>query len=339
MSGKDFFETGSKNILYMTGITKNIETRLPPALVAEIAAESSRVIAPEYEILAAEIKAKFGQSIDGIILYGSCLRSNEFENKIIDLYIIVDNYGNAYREKHLSILNSFLPPNVFYLEVKDREKVIRAKYSVISMDDFEKGILSWFHSYLWARFAQPVRILFSRDEEIKRRLHLILACSVLNFLRVSIPLLGRCVADAERIWINALTYAYTAELRPERENRAKQLTYLNMGDYIRITSYAAPALDDLITPEPRGYYKCLSNEDVRRQARRNWRLRHWQGRILSILRLVKATFTFRDCISYAAWKIQRHTGVSIKVTPEMQRHPVLKGSALLWQLMRRGILR
>lgn len=323
----------------MSGITKDIEARLPPALVAEIAAEGSRVVAPEYDILTTEIRTKFGKAIDGIILYGSCLRSNEFENKVIDLYIIVDNYGNAYREKYLSILNSFLPPNVFYLEVKDRDKIIRAKYSVISMEDFERGVLTWFHSYIWARFAQPVRILFTRDDDIKRHLHQLLACSTLNFLRVSIPLMGQCIADAERIWINALTYAYTAELRPERENRAKQLTYLNMGDYIRLTSYAAPALNDLITPEPRGYYKCLSDEGSRKQAKRSWRLRHWQGRILSILRLLKATFTFRDCIDYAAWKIQRHTGVSIQVTPEMQRHPVLKGSALLWQLMRRGILR
>ena len=323
----------------MTGITKDIETPLPPALVAEIAAEGSRIVAPEYDILAAELTAKFGQAIDAIILYGSCLRSNEFENKVIDLYIIVDNYGSAYRERHLAFLNSFLPPNVFYLEVKDRDNIIRAKYSVISMEDFEKGVLTWFHSYIWARFAQPVRILFTRDEGVKRHLHQLLSCSVLKFLRVSIPLLGQCITDAERIWINALTYAYSAELRPERENRAKQLTYLNMGDYNRLTSYAAPALIDLITPEPRGYYKCLSDAGSRRQAQRNWRLRHWQGRILSILRLVKATFTFRDCIDYAAWKIQRHTGVSITVTPEMQRHPVLKGSALLWQLMRRGILR
>lgn len=323
----------------MTKISNVLDTQLPPALVAEIAAECSRVVAPEYGILTAELKSRFGDAIDGIILYGSCLRSNEFENKVIDLYIIVDNYQHAYREKHLSILNRFLPPNVFYIEVTQGDKTIRAKYSVISLADFEAGVLSWFHSYIWARFAQPVRILFTRNEDCRKRLHEIIASSVLHFLRVSIPLLGQCTVDAEKIWINALTYAYTAELRPERENRPKQLTYLNMGDYTRLTSYAAPALGELITPQPRGYYLCLADERQRRTALRHWRLRRWQGRLLSVLRLVKATFTFRDCIDYAAWKIQRHTGVSINVTPEMQRHPVLKGSTLLWQLVRRGILR
>jgi hypothetical protein len=323
----------------VTKITKALETQLPPALVAEIAAESARIVAPEYETLTATLTGKFGTAIDGIVLYGSCLRSNEFDNKVIDLYVFVDNYGHAYKEKHLALLNGFLPPNVFYIEVPHQDKIIRAKYSVISMEDFETGVLSWFHSYLWARFAQPVRILFTRDDACRKRLHAVLACSILNFLKVTLPLLGQCTVDAEKIWINALSYAYTAELRPERENRAKQLTYLNMGDYTRLTSYAAPALTDLITPEPRGYYRCLANDEHRRQALRSWRLRRWQGRILSVLRLFKATFTFRDCINYAAWKIQRHTGISIKVTPQMQRHPVLRGSAVLWQLVRRGILR
>jgi len=323
----------------VTKIDKALETELPPALVGEIAAESNRIVAPEYGALTAALTSKFGEAVDGIILYGSCLRSNEFENKVIDLYLIVDNYRHAYKEKYLSFLNGFLPPNVFYIEITYGDKIIRAKYSVISLEDFETGVLSWFHSYLWARFAQPVRILFTRNDSCRTRLHDILACSVLNFLRVSLPLLEQDTVDAEKIWINALTYAYTAELRPERENRAKQLTYLNMGDYTRLTSYAAPALADLISPVPRGYYRVLSDAGRRRHALRQWRLRRWQGRILSILRLIKATFTFRDCINYAAWKIQHHTGVSITVTPEMQRHPVLMGSTVLWQLVRRGILR
>jgi predicted nucleotidyltransferase len=323
----------------MTCLTKKIESQLPQALVKEIASESSRVVPQEYQILTAELKLQFGSSLSGVILYGSCLRDDDLDNQIIDLYVIVDNYKNAYKEKHLTYLNTVLPPNVFYLEVESRNKKIRTKYSVISMKDFENGILSWFHSYLWARFAQPVRILYARDEEQKTKLHAILACSVLTFLRTTIPILGPCIVDTEKIWINGLTFAYAAELRPERDNRAKQITYLNMGDYIRLTSYSIPALDDLLVLESRGNYRCLSDKTRKQQALRNWRIRRFQGRILSILRLLKATITFRDCVNYAAWKVKRHTGVAINVTPEMRRHPVLKGSAVLWHLVRRGILR
>jgi len=312
---------------------------LPSALISEIASESARIVLPEYKALVTEIKSLYGSAVDGIILYGSCLRSSDLDNKVTDLYVLVDDYRNVYTNNFLSLLNTFLPPNVFYLEVCYEEKIIRTKYSVITTEDFIKGIESWFHSYLWARFAQPVRILYTRDDDGKKQLHTILACAVLKFLKTTIPLMGKCNADTEKIWINGLSYAYAAELRPERENRAKQLTYLNMGDYIRLTTYAAPALEDLIRPEPRGYYQCLADKAHQRRARRNWRIRRWQGRVLSVCRLIKATFTFNDCIDYAAWKIQRHTGVAIEVTPEMQRHPVIKGSAMLWQLVRRGIMR
>ena len=70
-----------------------------------------------------------------------------------------------------------------------------------------------------------------------------------------------------------------------------------------------------------------------------WRLRRWQGKILSVLRLSKAAFTFQDSISYAAWKIERHTGVRVEVTPLLRRHPVLWGVKVSWQLLRRGVMR
>ena len=35
-----------------------------------------------------------------------------------------------------------------------------------------------------------------------------------------------------------------------------------------------------------------------------------------MLRLTKAAFTFNDSINYAAWKIERHTGVRVEVTPD-----------------------
>jgi hypothetical protein len=56
------------------------------------------------------------------------------------------------------------------------------------------------------------------------------------------------------------------------------------------------------------------------------------------LRLSKAAFTFRDCVDYAAWKIERHTGIRIEVTPTLQRHPILFSFRVLWQLIKRDVL-
>jgi hypothetical protein len=76
-----------------------------------------------------------------------------------------------------------------------------------------------------------------------------------------------------------------------------------------------------------------------RRASWHWRLRRWQGKILTVLRLAKAAFTFQDSINYAAWKIERHTGVRVEVTPMLRRHPVLWGFKVSWRLLRRGVLR
>jgi len=42
-----------------------------------------------------------------------------------------------------------LAPNVFYLEVLYAGKTLRAKYAVLTLEDFDKGAYRWFHSYLW----------------------------------------------------------------------------------------------------------------------------------------------------------------------------------------------
>jgi hypothetical protein len=138
-----------------------------------------------------------------------------------------------------------------------------------------------------------------------------------------------------------LSLTYAAELRPERETRARHLAHLNLDDYTRLTAYACRArvFDEKLIPLADGNYRCETNADTRHRSLRHWRLRRWQGRVLSILRLAKAAFTFKDGISYAVWKIERHTGVHVEVSPILRRHPVLWGYKVFWQLLRRGVLR
>ncbi|MEX2354198.1 MAG: hypothetical protein WD709_08425 [Gammaproteobacteria bacterium] len=268
------------------------------------------------------------------------MRSSHLTEGVVDLYAVVDSYKNAYQQASLRYINSWLPPNVFYLETGPQEARVRAKYAVVSMEDLRHGTGEWFHSYLWSRFAQPVRLLYARDTTARNHIYQSLADAVIMFLRTTIPTLKVETVDAEAIWINGLTLTYAAELRPERqEERARHITHQNMGDYTRLTQIAAPALADMIKALPKGYYQRLTGERERKQTLRQWRLRRWQGRVLSILRLTKAAYTFRDCVDYAAWKIQRHTGVQVEVTPGLRRHPVLFGFSVLWQLLRRGTIR
>lgn len=312
---------------------------LPTALVSEIALQCSRSVLPDVSVLVDALQTRFGQSLTAVLFYGSCLHNEDLTDSVVDLYAVVDDYHHAYGERYLRVLNTCLPPNVFYMEKTNQDLTIRAKYAVCSMHDFEKGTSDWFHPYLWARFSQPVRILYCQDESSRTRIHQALAQAVLKMLESSIPTLRKSEVAAETIWTTCLTLTYATELRAERDTRAHKLVQLNPIDYIRLTASAAPALKNRLEILPHGHYRCLVEERDYQRSVRHWRIRRWQGRILSVLRLAKAAMTFHGCVEYAAWKIRRHTGVCIDVTPGLRRHPLLLGPRVLWQLLRRGTLR
>lgn len=324
----------------MNDKTDTYSQNLPPDLVAEVAAMCSRTVPPGLSVLTDALRSRFGQGLKAILLYGSCLHNDNITDGVVDLYVLVDNYRDSHQQRLLQILNAILPPNVFYLEVQNQGHTLRTKYAVISLEDFEKAASRWFHSYIWARFAQPARLLYTQDEASRSRVNRALAQAVMTFLDCSIPALGSCDTDTETIWTQGLTLTYAAELRPElHKTRARQLVHLNMSDYITLTSCAAAALKTRPQVLPQGRYRCEISASDQRRSLRQWRLRRWQGRVLSILRLIKAALTFRDGVDYAAWKIERHTGISIDVTPGLRRYPLLLGPRVLWKLLRRRTLR
>jgi hypothetical protein len=316
----------------------NNKSNIPSGLIAERASQCNRHVSSDFHVLADAIKSKFGDSLDGILLYGSCLCTHSVQDAVVDLYIVVNNYRDAYGDSYLRHLNAIIPPNVFYIEVDNGEQTIHAKYAVLSHEDLLNGASKWFNPYIWARFAQPVRMLYGRNEETRESIYEILSLAVLKLLGNSLPAMESKTANAEDIWVNALTLTYQTELRLEDRNRSRYLVHQNMGDYTRLTEASVEAFPDLLQPLSHGLYKCITTDSGRKQSRRRWRLRNWQGSVLTVIRLMKATFTFNDCIDYAVWKIHRHTGISIQATPELKRHPILYGFNIFWRLLRRGIL-
>ena len=314
--------------------------QLPAELIDEVAAESKKAVSADFVPLVDALIMRFGESLDAVILYGSCLHSAvSLEEGIVDLYVVVDSYHKAYPERYLATLNAWLAPNVFYLEVPHQEKTLRAKYAVISTADFAHGAQFWFHSYIWARFAQPSRLLYARDDAVRQRIYAALAHSVITFLKSGVPALEADTLDVEEIWTRCLILTYAAELRAENQSRARHLAQANRDAFTRLTAAASPLLTEILEKQGNGQYRCLTRPVSQRQALWRWRLRRWQGRVLSILRLAKATLTFSNSVDYAAWKIERHTGVRVEVTPMLRRHPILWGLKVARQLLRRGVLR
>lgn len=311
-------------------------------LLTTLARESCQPVDPGAAALTEAIRERHGSVVAAVILYGSCLRRSDptaAADPVYDFYVLVDGYRRTYRNSLLAVANWLLPPNVFYLEVPDREHRLRAKYAVVSRERFRRLVSSrTFHSYFWARFAQPVRIVFARDAEVRSDVVEALADAVVTFVTRVCGLLGRQWA-VDQLWTRGFLESYRAELRSERGERAVLIYDFDRRRYDTISVPALRSAGHDVS-EPRDG-QVVMNGGTRMQmwAKPTWALRRVLGKLLSILRLAKGVFTFEGGLDYILWKIERHSGVRATPTAWQRRHPLLAAPGLAWRLYRLGAFR
>ncbi len=289
-----------------------------------------------------DLAEHFRESIQGVLFYGSCLRMKNPHESLVDCYVLVNQYSRAFSSWWLGFLNHLLPPNVFYREVPFNGQVIRVKYAVLTVGDFEKGVsLRWFHSYFWGRFAQPTVIVFTKSEEVRERILQGLGHAVLTFFHRVLPSLS-APFSAYDFWRRGLTLSYGAELRSESSGRVQTLWDHDVEYYENIAEVLLPASfpgSSILESVGAQRYSYDVSAWIRTRNSMGWVLRRVQGKILSVLRLMKAAYTFQGGVDYLIWKIERHSGVKIELTPQERRHPILTGLRAFWRLYRQGAFR
>ena len=312
------------------------------ALITLLGESTRRTYSRELLALRDALLQRYNGAVDAMLFYGSSLRSGDVLDGLVDLYVVVDDYRKAYGKSLPALFNRLLPPNVYYLEVDVDGRRVRAKYAVISMRDLRRGTsMRWFHSYLWGRFSQPCGLLYNRDAETGQQVHRALAQALLTFLTRVLPALPERL-ECAAIWQQGLALSYRSELRAEKPERAIQLYEAWQDHYRAVTSLAMEALPFEVQREQlesRLFYTVQIAQRTRMLGRTGWLLRRMQGKLLSLLRLMKATFTFQGGMDYIAWKLERHTGIPVEVSPKVRRHPLIYGWGLVWRLYRRGVFR
>ncbi len=257
-------------------------------------------------LLAGWLQDKFPDC--AILLYGSgnsILSTADPSEILFDFYVIVPSYRKAYGSRLIAFLNYAIPPNVFYLEEKFGDKKLRAKYAILSLAHFEKLVSKrTFHSYFWARFAQP-SVIVAAPDDMRERLGQSIEMAINTFVHRAAPLAGPD-ASVGQIWRQGLSRSYKAELRAEQPGRVDDLL-ASYGDW-----------PDRVT-------RLKGSSQVGRawQSRLAWRLRALQGAFLSVIRLLKGTVTFQGGVDYIAWKISRHAGFALPVKNWERRFPIL----------------
>jgi len=293
------------------------------SLEAMVAAELAAPAAVPVTAIAEAARAAQGRAVCAVLFYGSCRRDGYGDGQLVDLYLLVDGYAAVHASVVMRWLNRLVPPNVYYLEADHAGGRVRAKYALVSLDQFERRMgAATLNPYFWARFAQPTGLLWTRDRVVADRVRAALAHAIRTTAEAVRPLVGE-KADAATLWTRALTESYRTELRAEKPERARSIVAGDLDRYRRVTTALGP-------PTPVG---------SRDAARRRWLWRRIQGKVLSILRLAKASFTFAGGADYLAWKISRHAGAPVEFRPWERRHPMLAAPLVLWRLTRRGIVR
>lgn len=285
-----------------------------------------------------QIRARYAGSLRGIIYYGSCLRAGNPHEGLVDFYVVVDSYRRAHRHLIAATANRLVPPNVYYLEMNAPHGMLRCKYAVISEQALAQGVRTAFLSGLWGRLAQPVAIVHAVDDHTRQRLQAYCGQAVVTLLGRSLPALTG-PDRAATVFARALALSYDGELRTERQQRTSDLVSPDAGEYARRLHAALPALAFRVAVGDDGRLQWQPDRAQKQRAQRHWQLMRPVGRVVSVARLSKACFTFGNAIDYGAWKIERHTGVHVDVTPRLRRHPLIFGWPVLWRLYRSGALR
>lgn len=307
-------------------LTEALDRELQRDLPAPIAAFAEHLVAGR-------------RSAAAVLFYGSTLRTGDLDG-LLDYYILVDDLADWHGQRIAALANGWLPPNVSYETFTAADgRELRAKVAVLSLRQFARGMREGaLDTTLWARFAQPVGLVWARDLQARALTVDALAAAVTNAARWA-ALLGPEHASALAYWTGLFQHTYQAELRVESAGgRSRSLVEHERERYERLLPLAwrHAGIDFRVRKdelEPR-----LSAAQ-RREGVRAWALRARLGKPLNIARLLKSAFTFRNGADYVAWKVERHSGYKLELTDWQRRHPLIAAPFVLVKLRRRGVLR
>ena len=294
------------------------------ALAERIATKAAADVHPAI----AQFAARLAEESDAVsvLFYGSNLRTGSLEG-VLDYYVLLPG---EQREK--------IWPRVSYREWEYEGESLRAKIATMSLATFSEAARGeLLDTTIWARFVQPSALVWHKDAAAREDTLAALQEAAKTAARLAIAL-GPAGGTPDDYWRALFRATYKAEFRVEKAGREDSILSVNAAHFDGLLPLALDAQglgyerqgEDLAPQMPDGERKGLIKW---------WSKRRRMGKPLNILRLIKASTTFDGAARYAAWKIERHTGVPVEVTPWRERHPVLAAPAVLfsvWRKQRQG---
>jgi hypothetical protein len=293
-------------------------------LGARIATVLQREVDPAITGFAARLADEAGGV--AVLFYGSNLRTGLLEG-VIDYYVLTPGAPET-----------GLWPRVSYREWEHGGQVLRAKIATMTFAKFAEACRGeTIDTTIWARFVQPCALVHAADRATEAQVLDALAQAARTAARLAVAV-GPATGSEEEYWRALFAATYRAELRVEQPGRENSILEANADHFSGLLPAALEAEGIGYVDNGGRILPALAETD-RRATLRWWNRRRRMGKPLNIARLLRATRTFDGAGRYAAWKVERHTGVKIALTPWRERHPLLAAPGVLWQLWRAGTAR
>ena len=275
----------------------------------------AREVSQELHAMAVFLQQKHEGTV-AILAYGSCLRGVPASDTLMDFYVLTENLADVSPNLISRLACAMVPPNVYYAETKFGEQNLRAKYALLPLPLFARWMTrKTGNPYFWARFSQPSALVYVRDDETQRQT----VASISDALRTSFANAKALTNDQDSlaIWTAGFNATYQSEFRSEQTIRSAQIVSAEPDYYMEAAKFLASEIP------------VHANQNLRRIAGKFW----------SVLRLIKAAFTFQGGADYIVWKIERHSGERIILSQWQRKHPVIAGLTLLPKMLHKGAVR
>jgi len=288
---------------------------------------------------------RFQDHLLGVIFYGSCLRAESPPaDAVRDFFVLVDRYADCQVPPLHLLLSHLLPPNAYYMELSGEEdETYRTKYSLCSMRLFERQTsLRASDTYLFGRMGQKVAIVYAKNQEVERRIQRSLGLAVCTVVHCVLPLLPERFTSEDCVK-RYLLWSYASEPRPEGPDRIMRIYHRDRPFYDEV--YGS-ALKELAAHRPfirydeqSELFECKLRSHYRKIRLLGLRILRQKSRVRQLLRMLKWALLFDNWVDYVVAKLERHTGMEIRVTPKIRRHPFLFGWPEFLRVLRAKVLR
>ncbi|MEM8724301.1 MAG: hypothetical protein AAGE86_02155 [Pseudomonadota bacterium] len=281
---------------------------------------SSRLAAPVDPAVSEFARALAGYAgARAVLFYGSNLRTGSLEG-VLDFYVLLPGEERAR-----------IWPRVSYHERQHGDVTLRAKVATMALSTFAEAASGELtDTTIWARFVQPSALVWCPDDAARDDMIEAIGAAAVTAARLAVAL-GPEAGQAEDYWRALFRATYKAEFRVEKAGRENDILSVNEEHFAGLLPLALEA-DEIPFETDGDALRPHLQPEQRSRILAWWKKRRRLGKPLNFARLIKASTTFEGATRYAAWKIERHTGMPVEVTPFRERYPILAAPSVLWSL-------